>query len=304
MKPRHVVSVPPRLVELDHVHEDEPRVDAGERLLDQPVGVIVRRRVLARDMPPREQVVHFADAHAGNPRRREPVEQRRARGLDREVTPVGRAGVGPRAPHERPSDHAAHRVLADQQLARRAAGPIQLLQRHRSLVRRHLEDRVGGRVHDPLPRPLVLLPELRDDRRSRGGLVADHPATGAARELADDVLRKALRIGAERLVEQHPADLPVPGRAVLPLRARQRHAVGGGGLDPGRQPGDGAAAPEAEPLQVRKPQPAHRAGHVAERVAASVAVGNSVRGGADAHAVQHDDRRALARVLSGCALQS
>src|SRR2546427_616573 len=70
-------------------------------------------------------------------------------------------------------------------------------------------------------------------------------------------------------------------------------AACGAGPEPGRGPGDGPAAPEAEALQVREPQPADGAGHVAERVAAAVAVGDGVRGGADAHAVKHDDRCAL-----------
>src|SRR5205807_5639723 len=49
MKPRHIVAVPPRLVELDHVDEDEPALAAVERLLDQAVRVPVGRRMLARD---------------------------------------------------------------------------------------------------------------------------------------------------------------------------------------------------------------------------------------------------------------
>src|SRR5438552_7225589 len=54
MKPRHVVAVPPRLVEFEHVDEDEPALAAVERLLDQPVRIPVGRGVLARDRPARE----------------------------------------------------------------------------------------------------------------------------------------------------------------------------------------------------------------------------------------------------------
>src|SRR3989454_12292780 len=70
MKPRHIVAVPPRLVELDHVHEDEPALASVERLLDQAIGVPVGRRVLAGDAPAREQVVDLADPHPLDPRLR------------------------------------------------------------------------------------------------------------------------------------------------------------------------------------------------------------------------------------------
>ncbi len=51
-------------------------------------------------------------------------------------------------------------------------------------------------------------------------------------------------------------------------------------------------AAEARRGEVGQIEPAHRARDVAERVAALVAVGRGVGRLADAHAVEHDDRRA------------
>src|SRR2546425_12878450 len=93
-------------------------------------------------------------------------------------------------------------------------------------MRGHLEDRVRRRVYDPLAGPLVRLAELRDDRRPRGGLVAQPATAGASRELVQERRREAVRIRAKRALEQHSADLPMPGGRVLPLRLGERDTVG------------------------------------------------------------------------------
>src|SRR2546426_8834080 len=93
---------------------------------------------------------------------------------------------------------------------------------------------------------------------------------------------------------------PMPGGRVLPLRLGERDTVGrrrpGPGLAPGvgttdagRQPGDGPAPPQPQPLEVGEPQSPDRARHVAERVTPRVAVGGGVRRRADPHAVEYDD---------------
>ena len=51
------------------------------------------------------------------------------------------------------------------------------------------------------------------------------------------------------------------------------------------------AVAQPERLQVRQREAAHRPGHVAQRIAARVAVGGGVVRRPDAQAVQHDDRR-------------
>ena len=76
---------------------------------------------------------------------------------------VRRAGVVAGLALERPCDHPADGVLPFENVPRDLAGVEELLERNRLDVRRDLEDRVGGRVDDPLARDLVLLAELLDD---------------------------------------------------------------------------------------------------------------------------------------------
>src|SRR5438445_3499555 len=103
---------------------------------------------------------------------------------------------------------------------------------------------------------------------------------------------EAIGIGAKRLLQQQPTDLPVSGRAVLPL--------GGGQRDPGRgdrwrgaaHPRERPAAAQPKPLQVREGEAPDRARHVAKRIAAGVAVARGAGGLPDPQAVEHDDRGA------------
>ena len=78
-----------------------------------------------------------------------------------------------------------------------AAGVVQLLQRDRLLVGGDLKDAVGRGVDDPVAGALVLLAELLDDLGAGGGVVADHAAPGLARELVQQLLRKAVRDRSE-----------------------------------------------------------------------------------------------------------
>src|SRR5207244_565630 len=94
------------------------------------------------------------------------------------------------------------------------AGLVQLLERHRLLVRGDLEDRVRRGVDDPLPCPLVLLAELLDDLGARRGPVTEHAAAGLIHERIDHVVAEAVRGGRERLRRQHrPPPRPRPARS-------------------------------------------------------------------------------------------
>src|SRR5918994_313858 len=216
-----VVAVAPEHVRLDQVDEHERSVlgllQEADRLGD---ALHVRlRRVRLVDPDPGEDVVDLADAvhlHAGVLQQRQVV--RRA-GLDGEVVPVRRARVVPRLAGERAGDHASDLMLAGEDLARGPARLVELLERDRLLVRGDLEDGVGRGVDDPLARLLVLLAELLDDLRPGGRLVAEHSAAGLVHERVDHVVRKAVRVGRERLRRDDPHQLPVPGRRVLALRA-------------------------------------------------------------------------------------
>ena len=175
-----VVAVAPEHVRLDEVREHEARVDVAQQLLGDRDPLDVRlRRVLVVHVQVGEDVGDLADAvHLGT-RLAHLGEVVRPLGLEREVVPVRRALVVAGLSDERPGDHAPHRVLAGEDLARLPAALVQLLERNRLLVRRDLEDGVGRRVDDPLARLLVLLAELLDDLRARGRLVAEHAARGA-----------------------------------------------------------------------------------------------------------------------------
>ena len=220
-----------------------------------------------------------------------------------------RALVRPGNSRKRPRDHPAHHMLAHEQLPRDLARPVQLGKGDRVLVRGDLEDRVRRSVYDPLPGALVLLAQLGDDGGPGRRPVSDHAAPGATRELVEQLLRKAVRIGAKRPVEDDPADLPVPRGRVLTLGLGERHPVRGGRTTnpgrhtnparkrgvpgAGRKPGDRPAPAQAQPLQIREPEAPDRTRDIPERVAARVAVGRRIGRRPDPQAVQHDDGGAL-----------
>ena len=257
----------PEHVRLDEVDEDEALVD----LAQEPLGLLnpldVRlRRVGLVDVATREDVADLADAvHllAGLAHERQVVRPAR---LEREVVPVRRPDVVARLARERPGDHAADGVLAREDLARRAAAVVELLQRDRVLVRGDLEDRVRGRVDDPLPRPLVLLPQLLDDVRAGRGLVSQHAAGGLVHERVDHVVREAVRIGRKCLRGDDPHVLPVARRRVLPLRALEEPAGDCRCAWLRRASLERLDVAEAERLETRQVEPADGSGDVSERV--------------------------------------
>ena len=219
MEVDRVVPVAPEHVGLDEVDEDESVVDLAQKplgLLD-PVDVRLRRQRLV-DVAVREDVADLADAvHllAGLANERQVVRPAR---LEREVVPVRRPDVVARLTRERPSDHAPDGVLAREDLARRTAAVVQLFERDRLLVGGDLEDGVRGGVDDPLPGPLVLLPQLLDDLGPRGRRVAEHAAGRAVHERIDHVVRESVRVRRKRLRRDDAHVLPVAGGRVLALR--------------------------------------------------------------------------------------
>ena len=215
VKPRHVVAVPPRLIEFNDIDEHESRFELIQRTLNQAIRVLVRRRMLAADVSSREQIVDLADADAWNARFRQPVEQRRPDRFDRKILPLRRAAVVPGLTFERSRDHAAHGMLPHQHLACDRAGAIQLLERNRTLVRRNLKHRVRRRIDDPLPRALMLGAELVDDRGTGRRLVAEPAAPRPSREFVEQRNRESLRVRPKRFLQENAADLPMPGGAVF-----------------------------------------------------------------------------------------
>ena len=102
-----------------------------------------------------------------------------------------------------------------QQLAGGLAPVVEQFERHDVDVRRDLENAIGRGVDDGPAVLKVLLPQLGDDGRTGGGLVAQHPPPDPLPEGGKDLLRKALGIGGESMFGDQPHVLPVPDRGVL-----------------------------------------------------------------------------------------
>ena len=287
-----VVAVTPEHVRLDEIHEHEPLVDVLEQLDRSVDAVDVRlRRKRVVDVAAREDVEDLPDAVHRAPRvahRREVVRTARLQG---EVVPVGRAFVVPRLADERAGDHAPNRMPAREDLAGDAAAVVELLERDRLLVGGDLEDRVGGRVDDPLAGPLVLFSELLDDLRSRGGPVADDPAARLVHERVDHLVREAMRVCRERGRRDHAHHLPVTRGRVLALRALHQSPgnCGRPGLRRAAFQRDDVSEPER--LEIGQVEASDRAGHVAESVGAFVPVLRCVRQLTSADGIEHDHAR-------------
>ena len=186
--------------------------------------------------------------------------------------PVRGTRVVPRLARERAGDHAADRMAAGEDLARDAAAVVELLERDRLLVRGDLEDRVGGRVDDPLPGSLVLFSELLDDLGAGRRLVPEDAASGLVHERVDDLVREAVRIGRKRRRGDDPHVLPVAGRRVLSGRELDETAGDRGRARLRRATLERHHVAEPERLEVREVEPADRVGDVTERVRALVTV--------------------------------
>ena len=191
--------------------------------------------------------------------------------------------------------------LPGEDLARRAAGVVELLERHRLLVSGDLEDRVGARVDDPLAGALMLLAELLDDLRAARGLVPEHAAAGAVHERVDHLVREAVRVGRHRLGRDDAHQLPVARRRVLALRTLEQPSGDRGGPGLRRAPFQRLDVAEPERFQRRQVEAADGAGDVGEGVRPRVTELGSVRQLTRSDGVQHDDARpSHAAILLPC----
>ena len=170
-------------------------------------------------------------------------------------------------------------MLALQQLPRGGTGRIKLLGRHGRLVGGDLEDAVGGGVDDPAARSArCSSPKRSSTAVPDAGDVAEHAAAGAPGELRDDLAREshggrsetACR-GSTPQISQWPVVLSLPGL----LGSATPYAAGG--VPPAGMPASGAQWPSPSRARLGNGRPADRAGDVAERVAAGVAVGRRCR---------------------------
>ena len=284
-----VVAVPPQLVGLDEVGEDEAVVDVLEQLEGavDPLDVRLRRERLV-DVAPGEDVADLADAVGRVARITDRGQVVRAPRLEREVVPVPGALVVPRRAEEGSRDDAADGVLSRQDLARRAAARVQLLERDRLLVRGDLEDGVGRRVDDPLARLLVLLAVLLDHLGAGSGLVAEDAAAGAVHERVDHLVREPVRIRREGDGGDDAHQLPVTGGRVLALRALEQATRDCGRARLRRAALERLDVAEAERLEIGQVEASDGASDVPERVRAFVPPLGSVRQLSRADGIEHD----------------
>ncbi len=289
VKVDRIVAVPPEHVGLDEVDEDQALVELAQQALGLRDALDVGLRGMRFvDVAAGEDVADLADTvhlQAGVAHERQVVRPLR---LEREVVSVRRALVVAGLADERPRDHAPDGVLAGEDLACDPGRGVQLLERHRLLVRRNLKDRVRRRVDDPFPCLLVLLPQLLDDLGAGGRLVAEHAAAGPVHERVDHVLGEAVRVRRERRRREHAHQLPVSGRRVLALRALDEPAGDRRSARLRRAAFELGDVPQTERLEARQVEAADCVRDVPQSVRPLVAVVRRVGQLARPDGVQHD----------------
>ena len=290
MEVDRVVPVAPEHVRLDEVREHEPVVELLQEPLRLVDAVDVRpRRVGLVDVDAGEDVSDLADRVHLVPRLAHERQVVRRGRLQRPVVTVGRSHVVSGLALERARDDAAHSVVAGQDLAGDLAPFVELLERDRVDVRGDLEDRVRGRVDDPLARALMLLAELLDDLGARRRLVTEHSATRAVHERVDHLEREPVRVGRQRLGRDDPHQLPVTRGRVLPFRPLDESARDRRCARLRRATLERLDVAETEGFEGGQVEPADRPRDIAERVGSFVAELGRVGKLSRAHRVQHDD---------------
>ena len=87
------------------------------------------------------------------------------------------------------------------------------------------------------------------------GLFPEHSATGAVHERVDDVVREPVRVGRERRRRDDAHVLPMAGRRVLALRAREKPAGDGRGPRLRGQPSSGITFPRPSASRLGRSRP-------------------------------------------------
>ena len=272
---RHVLAMAVDLVGLDEVGEDEPAVERVDQRARRLHGDAGWSRPGARGRRPRRRTPARPCRPCG---RAGPSSwtscryERAGGGSARSLRPSVRA----KAPGSPANGRAITRPTACSplhDLARRRAGRVELLdRRHLVHVGGDLEHRVGRRVDDQVAGLEMLLAEVLDHLGAAVGAVAEDPAAGRVVQLVEDLVREAVRVGAQRDRRDHPHQLPVAGDRVLAGPDRVQAAVQHGvGRRAGRRPAAAPSRGRARPSTGRS-RPPDGLGDVAERVGPGVAV--------------------------------
>ena len=172
------------------------------------------------------------------------VEQRGPRRRQAVVLAARCARPGARLAIEGAGDDTGDAVLALKQTPGQLTGRIQLGERDGVLVSGDLKDAVGGGVQDPPTGAPMLLAVAVQYPGSGGRDVPQYPSAREPGKLIDhDHRRESLGIGRKRLRQGEPADLPMPGRAVLARAHRLADPIRRGRSRDRRHAGDGAHRP-------------------------------------------------------------
>ena len=161
--------------------------------------------------------------------------------------------------------------------------------RHQRLVGRHLKDAVGAGVDDEGVLGHGLLAVVLEHLGAGVGLIAQHLVAGLGLKGGDQLGRKALREGGQRLRADHARNLPVADGGVLAHALLLQAGVGPDGRGGGAAGGHPVDVEQAHPAQVGAAE-RRMARDGAEGVGPLVPKGRRVGLGPDAEAVQHDQK--------------
>ena len=243
--------------------------------------------IAARQTAMGKNILNFSHAQHVHARFLHSVQQRRGDRLQREIPPPGGAGKPACAgAHKGPGDHTAHRMLPHQLFPGDLAHFVKPGQGNNFLMRGDLKHAVGGGVHDGIPRAHVLLPQFIQNRRARGGLVAQRLCADGFLKCADNLLREAVGIGGKRSVQRHPRHFPMAGGGILALGLFRRAAKRAAAVFLRFQPQAGQM-PQAQRLHVGNIQGAI-GGDMPQGVSPGIAESGGIGQRPCAHAVQYD----------------
>ncbi len=275
-------------VEIDEVGKDKTARLARERFckLGHAVSIVFCGDVIG-DATPVVDVVNFTDAENGNFCVGEHIEKHGARRLDGIIVAALGATIIPWRAGERTSDDTTNTMRSLKKLARDFTHFVKLSDGNRFFMRGDLENAVAGGVNDGKAGALMLFPEFLDDFGAGGGLVAESFAADRALEFFHEIAREAVLVNGEGLIEPDAGHFPVAGSGVFAGRNGNSFPESADGMRGRIEMRERLDIGEAEANEIRKSQWT-RAGDVAERVTADVAVIGSVRKLADADAIEDD----------------
>ena len=156
---------------------------------------------------------------------------------------------------------------------------------------RDLENRIGGSVDDPRAGALLLVGKVVDDRRSAGHAVGEDRPTRGFGKSRNHIDWKAVWVSGKRFGQMKASDLPMPRRRIFPRRPREHGAPRADGIRFRFDTRNRCDVAQSETRHVGEPEPADRAGNVADRIAATIAVRRTIGRFTASYPIEHEDQR-------------